>query len=222
MSFSGSLRFLLRVFFGFNTGWQLLADGTGASLTITRKAYEMQSTVINKSSNDCISVNLERCHHWNLLCIKPNHVGCNGGVIPWCDKPKQVDQFIEVCFFSSLSMRSSGLVCMILKSSWYSGSWKALAEWHSLIAWKQVKIKVDVRSGIAFTMPIWCGSRPKIKRLPKGKGELRHFQNMMSKTAYCLFESVPILSMNRVSRARMMWHRRGFLRILLRAKRSVL
>ncbi len=37
--------------FGFNTGWQVLADGTGASLTNTRKAYEMQvPSAINQAT----------------------------------------------------------------------------------------------------------------------------------------------------------------------------
>ncbi len=75
-------KFFVEGLFGFNTGWQVLADGTGTSLTITRKAYEMQSTVSNKSSNDCIGVIFERCRQWNILCKEPNCVGCNGGVIP--------------------------------------------------------------------------------------------------------------------------------------------
>jgi hypothetical protein len=75
-------QFFAECLFGFETGWQVLADGTGASLTITRKAYEIQSTVSNKSSNDCIGVIFERCRHWNILRKKPNCVGCNGGVVP--------------------------------------------------------------------------------------------------------------------------------------------
>ena len=75
-------KFFVEGLFGFNTGWQVLANGTGASLTITRKAYEMRSTVSNKSSNDCIGVIFESCCHWNILRKKSNHVGCNGGVIP--------------------------------------------------------------------------------------------------------------------------------------------
>ncbi len=43
-------KFFVEGLFGFDAGWQVLTDGTGASLTITRKAYEMQCTVRNKSS----------------------------------------------------------------------------------------------------------------------------------------------------------------------------
>jgi hypothetical protein len=75
-------KFFVEGLFGFNTGWQVLANGTGASLTITRKAYEMQCTISNKSSDDCIGVIFERCHHWNILRKKPNPVRCNGRVIP--------------------------------------------------------------------------------------------------------------------------------------------
>ncbi len=71
--------------------------------------------------------------------------------------------------------------------------------------------------------PIWRGSRlPKIKRPPKGRCELQYFLNMMSRTASYWLDSVPSSSMNRALRARMMWRRRGFLIILLRAKRAVL
>ena len=48
--------FFVEGLFGFGAGWQVLANGTGASLTITRKAYEMRCTVRNKSSDDCIGV----------------------------------------------------------------------------------------------------------------------------------------------------------------------
>jgi hypothetical protein len=75
-------KFFVESLFGFDTGWQVLANGTGASLAITRKAYEMQSTVSNKSRDDCIGVIFKRCHHWNILCKKPNRVGCNEGVVP--------------------------------------------------------------------------------------------------------------------------------------------
>jgi hypothetical protein len=34
-------KFFVEGHFGFDAGWQVLANGTGASLAITRKAYEM-------------------------------------------------------------------------------------------------------------------------------------------------------------------------------------
>jgi hypothetical protein len=34
-------KFFVESLFGFDTGWQVLADGAGTSLTITRKVYEM-------------------------------------------------------------------------------------------------------------------------------------------------------------------------------------
>jgi hypothetical protein len=68
--------------FDFDTGWQILANGTGASLTITRKVYEMQSIISNKSSDNCIGVFFERCRHWNLLLKKPHHIERYGGVVP--------------------------------------------------------------------------------------------------------------------------------------------
>ena len=74
--------FFVEGLLGFDAGWQVLANGTGASLTITRKAYELRCTVRNKSSDDCIGVIFKRCHHWNILCNQPNSVRCSGRVIP--------------------------------------------------------------------------------------------------------------------------------------------
>jgi hypothetical protein len=74
--------FFVEGLLGFDAGWQVLANGTGASLTITRKAYELRCTLRNKSSDDCIGVIFKRCRHWNILRKQPNSVRCNGRVIP--------------------------------------------------------------------------------------------------------------------------------------------